>query len=196
VFLGLPPLDLDDGRSLRRAAFDVWSASVRESAAHGGVFETTFRASRPLVTGLTMLGASVVASSSFLVLWRWSTPARGPVTVEPSTVESVGIVLAVSTIFALVTLSAAAFARAWLCRGGSYVKLSTAGVTVRKDGRPEPCGVLSGATFHPLVRCTRLDFADGRPSLWVPAEHGALRRVDLLAAALDDRLGAALRKGL
>jgi hypothetical protein len=56
-----------------------------------------------------------------------------------------------------------------------------------------PLAGVAAADWHALVRCTRIEFMDGRADLWVPAETGATRRLDLMLAALDDRLAAAVR---
>jgi hypothetical protein len=60
AFLLLPRVDLDDGRALRRAAFDAWTGSVRAAVAAGREFETGYRPPRPVATALAIAGASVI----------------------------------------------------------------------------------------------------------------------------------------
>jgi hypothetical protein len=194
AFVGLPHADLDDGRPLRRAAFDVWAANVRASIAGGIEFETAFRAPRPIVTALAMGGAACVIALCLLLLWTWV--VRPDPTVQPTMLESLGILSAVVTVVGIVVLCGAAFVRSWRCRGGSYAAIGMRGLRTVKGGRSEPFDVVAGADHHALLRCTRIAFADGRPDLWVPSEPGALRRLDLILAAADERLGAALRARL
>ena len=183
AFLRLPGLDLDDGRPLRRMAFERWAAAVRDAASGRG-FESTFRASTPIVTALAITGAALVAvAATLLALSGTRAPRRG-VTIEPSTIESAGIVLAVALAVWLVFQSLVAIARAWLLRGGSHVRLDVRGIRTGHGQPTEPFDAISGASFHPLLRCTRIDFADGRRPLWVPSENGPLRRPDLVIAAL------------
>jgi hypothetical protein len=196
AFLHLPAADLGDGRSLRRAAFDAWQANVRAAVANGRDFETNYRAPRPFVTALTILGAACVSGLCALLLVTWAVRPDGRVVVNPTTSESAAIVLAVLTVVAIIVVTVAALVRAWRCRRGSYVHLGVHGMRTAQGGRAGPLSGVAAAAWHPLVRCTRIEFMDGRADLWVPAESGALRRVDLLLAALDDRLGAALRAAL
>jgi hypothetical protein len=196
AFLRLPAADLDDGRPLRRAAFDAWRAHVRAAVATGREFETTYRAPRPFVTSLTILGAAFVSALCVLVLFTWAARPDPGVDVRPTTFESAVIVLSVAAIVAILVVTLAALVRAWRCRRGSYVHLGAHGLRTSKGGRAAPFSSVASASWHALVRCARIAFADGRPDLWVPAEPGAIRRVDLLLAALDDRLADALRRSL
>jgi hypothetical protein len=196
AFLRLPAADLGDGRSLRRAAFDVWCGHIRAAVANGRDFETKYRASRPETTALTIVGSACVAGLCTLLLFTWAIRPDGRVVVNPTTSESAAILLAVLTVIAIIVVTMAALVRAWRCRRGSYVHLGAHGLRTSQGGRSGPFANVAAATWHPLVRCTRIEFMDGRADLWVPAESGALRRVDLLLAALDDRLGAALRATL
>jgi hypothetical protein len=196
AFLALPAADLGDGRSLRRAAFDTWQAHVRAAVANGRDFETSYRAPRPLVTALTIVGSASVSGLCTLLLVTWALRPDGRVVVNPTTSESAAILLAVLTVVAIIVVTVAALVRAWRCRRGSYVHLGAHGLRTSQGGRSGPLANVAAAAWHPLVRCTRIEFMDGRADLWVPAEPGALRRVDLVLAALDDRLGAALRSAL
>lgn len=193
VFLRLPRVDLPDGTPLRRAAFDAWAHSLRARVAAGVAYESLYRAPRPFVTGLAMLGAGTVCTLCSALLWTWALRPRAAVTVEPGLAESLGWVVAVGLVVGVVVLAFAAFLRAWLTRRGSYVQVGVNGLRTRHRGTAEPLGAIAAATWHPFVRCTRIEFADGRPVLWVPAESGVLRRLDLLLAALDDRLGSVIR---
>jgi hypothetical protein len=192
VFVRLPRLDLADGTPLRRTAFRTWAGAVRAGVESGVSYECGYRASRPFVTALTMLGAGAVCALCSALLLSWAFRPRAAVTVEPGLAESLGWLIAVALVVAVVVLAFAAFLRAWRCRRGSYVHVSARGLLTRHGGAAEPFGTVAAASWHPFVRCTRIVFADGRPDLWVPAESGVLRRVDLLLAALDDRLGAAV----
>lgn len=196
VFLRLPVADLDDGRPLRRAAFDAWSDHLRASLAAGREFASTYRAPRPVVTGLTVLGAGCVAVLCASLLWSWAFRPDRAVTVEPTMLESIGILVAVAAVLAVIVFSVAGLVRAWRCRRGSYVAVTSLGLRTTTGGRAEPLFVISAAEWQALLRCTRIVFDDGRPDAWVPAEPGAARRLDLVLAALDDRLGESLRRRL
>lgn len=193
AFLRLPAVDLDDGRALRRAAFDVWAARVRAAVLSGREFETTFRAPRPLVTALAIGGASFVSALCVALLGTWSFRPVPAVRVEPTTAESGAIVVSVAVVICVIAASLAALVRAWRCRRGSYAHFSSRGVRTRPGSPAQPFDVVAAADWSPWIRCTRIEFMDGRPDAWIPAESGATRRVDLLLAALDDRLAAALR---
>jgi hypothetical protein len=192
LFLRLPRVDLADGTPLRRAAFATWARAVRATIEGGVSYESVYRAPRPLVTGLTILGAATICALCSLLLWTWAFRPRAAVTVEPGTAEALGWVIAVGLVVGVVVLAFAALLRAWCCRRGSYVHVGASGVRTRHGGPFEPLASIAAASWHPFVRCTRIAFADGRPDIWIPAESGALRRLDLLLAALDDRLGAAV----
>lgn len=196
VFADLPRADLDDGRPLRRTAFDVWAGSVRAAVASGREFETTYRAPRPLATGLAIGGAAFLVALCSALLLTWALRPDPAVDVRPTLPESFGLLLSVAAVVGIIVLASAAMVRAWRCRRGSYVELGPRGVRTRKGGRAEPLSAIAAADWHGLVRCTRIRFTDGRPDLWVPAETGALRRLDLLLAGADERLGAALRERL
>ncbi len=196
AFLALPRVDLDDGRGLRRAAFDAWAAHVRADVAHGREFETTFRAARPIVTALAIGGASLVSAACALMLWTWALRPERPIVVEPTLAESLMTLLAVAITVGVVSMSVAALVRAWRCRRGSYVHVGPYGLRLAKGARSSPIDVVAAVDWHAFVRCTRIEFMDGRPDLWVPAEKGAARRLDLLVAALDERLAAAARAAL
>ena len=193
AFLALPAADLGDGRALRRAAFDAWQGHVRAAVANGRDFETDYRSPRPYATALTILGAAFVSGLCALLLVTWAARPDARVVVNPTMFESAAIVVSVLTVVAIIVLTVAALVRAWRCRRGSYVHLGAHGLRTSQGGRSGPLANVAAASWHPLLRCTRIEFMDGRADLWVPAESGALRRVDLLLAALDDRLGAALR---
>lgn len=195
-FLRLPSIDLDDGRPLRRAAFDVWAAHVRAALAVGREFETTYRPPKPLATALTMTGAGVMSILCVLLLWTWAFRPDPAVDVRPTTLGSVAILVSVAAILAIVFLCTAAFVRAWRCRSGSYAALGSRGLRTVSGGRSEPFADLAAAQYHPWLRCTRVVFGYSRPDLWIPVEPGALRRLDLLLAAVDERLGAALRASI
>ncbi len=196
LFLRLPREDLADGTPLRRAAFDVWSRGVRGFVAAGGEFETVYRGPRAVATTLAMAGGAVVVAIASLLLITWAVRPDPAVRVEAALEEQALLVLAVAIVFGVIVAASAGSARAWLCRRGSYVQIAAGGLRVRTGGAFEPVSAVAETEYHALLRCTRIAFADGRPDLWVPAESGALRRVDLLLAALDDRLGAALRSRL
>ena len=115
---------------------------------------------------------------------------------QPTTTESFGLLVAVLAVIAIIVLAVAALVRAWRCRRGSYAHVGPYGLRTSKGARSTPLDGVAAADWHALVRCTRIEFMDGRPDLWVPAEGGATRRLDLLLAALDDRLGAAVRAAL
>jgi len=193
VFLRLPRIDLADGTPLRRAAFETWARAVRAAVESGVSYETVYRARRPLVTGLTILGAGAVCAVCSLLLFKWATRPSAAVTIEPGLSESLGWLIAVALVVSAIVLAFAALLRAWHCRQGGQVRVGAAGLRTRHGGEAEPFGAVASVSWHPYVRCTRIAFADGRPDLWVPAETGALRRLDLLLAALDDRLGASVR---
>jgi hypothetical protein len=196
AFLRLPRVDLDDGRGLRRAAFDAWTANVRAVVASGREFETSYRAPRPLVTALTILGASIVTALCAALLATWAGRREGPVVVQPTTAESFALLVAVVVVISIMVLATAAAVRAWRCRRGSYAHVGPYGLRTSKGARPVPLDGVAAADWHSLVRCTRIEFMDGRPDQWTPAEGGATRRLDLLLAAMDDRLGAAVRAAL
>lgn len=195
-FLRLPAVDLEDGRKLRAVAFDAWADHVRASLAAGREFATTYRAPRPFVTGLTVLGAGCTAALCVALLWSWAFRPDRAVTVEPTTLESAGILVAVAAVLGVIVFCVAGLVRAWRCRRGSYVAITSLGLRSTSGGRPEPLSVIAAADWHALLRCTRIAFDDGRPDTWIPAEPGAVRRLDLLLAALDDRLAETLRRGL
>jgi hypothetical protein len=196
AFLRLPSVDLDDGRSLRRAAFDVWAAHVRAAAAHGREFETAFRPPRPLVTALAIGGAGFVCALCATLLGSWTLRPTPAVRVEPTTAESFAIVFSVAVVLGVIAASLGALVRAWRCRRGSYAHVSSRGLRPRQGAVAQPFDAVAAADWHPWVRCTRVEFMDGRADAWIPAESGPLRRLDLLLAALDDRLGASLRAKL
>lgn len=196
VFAELPRRDLDDGRPLRRAAFDVWAGAVRAAIASGREFESSYRAPRPLATGLAIAGAAFLVALCSALLLTWAMRPDPAVDVRPTLPESFGLLLSVTAVVGIIVMAAAAMSRAWRCRRGSYVEIGPHGLRTRQGGRPEPLAAVAAADWHALVRCTRIVFADGRPDLWVPAETGALRRLDLLLAGADERLGAALRARL
>lgn len=196
AFLRLPHEDLRDGRSLRRAAFDVWRDHVLASVAAGRTFETGYVAPRPFVTALTVVGAAFVTSLCTALLLWWALRPDPAVVVQPTVPQSTAMLVAVLTVLAVIVVSGAACVRAWRCRRGSYVHLGANGLRTVQGGRVEPLAVVAGTSWHALVRCTRITFEDGRPDVWVPAERGALRRVDLLVTAMDDRLADALRRSL
>lgn len=193
LFLRLPRIDLPDGTPLRRAAFEAWARAMRTAAEGGVSYETVYRAARPFVTGLTILGAGAVCAVCSLLLHTWAFRPRGLVTVEPGPTEAFGWLVAVALVVGVIAMSFAALLRAWRCRRGSYVHVGAQGLRTRHRGPAEPFDAVAAVSWHPFVRCTRIEFRDGRPVLWVPAETGALRRLDLLLAALDDRLGATVR---
>jgi hypothetical protein len=195
-FLRLPSVDLDDGRSLRRAAFDAWAAHVRAAVAAGREFETSYRAPRPLATALAIGGAAFVATLCAALLGSWAWRPVAGVTVEPTVAESFALVVAVVIVVSIIVASTAALVRAWRCRRGSYAHVGAHGLRARQGARAEPLAQIAAADWHALVRCTRIEFMDGRADLWIPAESGALRRVDLLLAALDERLAARVRSSL
>lgn len=196
AFLRLPRADLAYGQSVRRAAFDVWRDHLLAAVAAGREFETSYRAPRPLVTALTVLGGSVVVALGATLLAAWVLRPRARVTVEPTFAESVLLLLAVALVVGVIVVAWAAVLRAVRCRRGSSVRLGARGIRTRHGGAHEPLHVVAAAQWSPFVRCTRIVFADGRPDLWVPAEPGALGRLDLLVAALDDRLAAQYRATL
>ena len=196
VFLSLPTADLGDGRSLRRAAFDAWADHLRAAVAAGRDFETTYRAPRPFATALAIGGATFVAGLGTALLSSWALRPVPAVDVRPGVAESFAIVFAVAVVVSIIVLAVAALLRAWRCRRGSYLHLSAYGLRTSQGGRAEPLSNVAAADWHALVRCTRVVFANGRADLWLPAEPGALRRMDLICAALDDRLGEVLRQRL
>jgi hypothetical protein len=195
-FLGDPAdpafLRIPGGSSdLRRAAFAVWARHVREAVAAGRTFETTYRAPRPVVTTLTMVGAASVTALCALILWSWIDRPQPAVEVRATTGQAFMIVVAVAVVVGMMVLASAALVRAWRCRGGGSVEIGPLGLRITK-GRSETFGVVVHAEHHGLLRCTRIAFVDGRADLWIPDEPGPLRRLDLLLAAMDDRLGSAL----
>ena len=192
LFLRLPRVDLEDGTPLRRAAFATWARAVRATVEGGVSYESVYRARRPLVTGLAILGAAAICTLCSVLLWKWAFRPRAPVTVEPGMADSLGWVIAVGIVVGVVVLTFASMLRSWRCRRGSYVHVAASGIRTAHGGPFEPLASIAAASWHPFVRCTRIAFADGRPALWVPAETGVMRRLDLLLAALDDRLGAAV----
>lgn len=193
LFLRLPRIDLPDGTPLRRAAFATWARAVSATVAGGVSYESVYRARRPLVTALTILGAATICAVCSILLWTWAFRPTSGVTIEPTTAEAVGWLISVALVVSVVVLAFAALLRAWSCRRGSYVHVGASGIRTRHGGPFEPLSVVASASWHPFVRGTRIDFADGRPPLWVPADGGAMRRLDLLLAALDERLAAAVR---
>jgi hypothetical protein len=195
-FLRLPRLTLDDGRPLRRAAFDTWTANVRASVAGGREFEATYRSPRPINTALAMGGGGAIAAFCTTLLLAWAFRPVPAVEVRPSTAESAVLLLSVAVIVGIIVVSAAAAVRAWRCRRGSYVEITARGIRATRGGRHEPFDVVAAAEHHGLLRCTRIEFMDGRADLWVPDEPGPLRRLDLLLAAMDERLGVAVRSRL
>jgi len=118
------------------------------------------------------------------------------VIVQPTLMESVFLLVAVIAVVGIIVVSLAALVRAWRCRRGSYAQIGPYGVRTSRGGRPVALVDVASASWHPFVRCTRFEFMDARPDLWVPAETGATRRLDVLVAALDDRLAAAARATL
>jgi len=196
AFLRLPRADLDDGRALGRAAFDAWAANVRAAVAAGREFETVYRAPRPLATALAMMGASLISTLCTTLLWTWAFRPEGPVVVQPTMGESFVLLVSVLVVTSVIVLAVAALVRAWRCRRGSYAHVGPYGLRTSPGGRPVPLAGVAAADWHALVRCTRIEFMDGRADLWVPAETGATKRLDLLLAALDDRLAAAVRAAL
>lgn len=196
AFGRLPRADLDDGRALRRAAFDAWTSNVRAAVAAGREFETTYRSPRPFATALAIGGASMISLLCATLLWTWAFRPLGPVVVQPTTGESFVLLVSVLVVVSIIVLAVAALVRAWRCRRGSYAHVGPYGLRTSQGGRPVPLAGVAAADWHALVRCTRIEFMDGRPDLWIPAETGATRRLDLLLAALDDRLAAAVRATL
>jgi hypothetical protein len=193
LFLRLPRIDLADGTPLRRAAFATWARAVKATVAGGVAYESVYRARRPLVTWLTMLGAATICAVCSILLFTWAFRPKAGVTIEPTAAEAAGWLIAVALVVSVVVLAFAALLRAWHCRRGSYVHVGASGIRTRHGGPAEPLSAVAGVSWHPFVRCTRIQFADRRPALWVPADGGVMRRPDLLLAALDDRLGAAVR---
>jgi hypothetical protein len=196
AFLRLPRVDLDDGRALRRAAFDAWTANVRAAVLGGREFETSYRAPRPIATALAIGGASGVSLLCAALLWSWAFRPEGPVVVQPTMGESFVLLVSVVVVVSIIVLALAALVRAWRCRRGSYARLGAYGLRTSQGGRPVPLNAIAAVDWHAPVRCTRIEFMDGRPDLWVPAETGATKRLDLLVSAMDDRLAATARAAL
>jgi hypothetical protein len=193
VFLRLPALELDDGRPLRSAAFAVWAGAVGGAVAAGRVFEAEYRARKPLVTALTLLGSGGVAALCAGLLWMWATRPQPAVNVEPPLGDAVLLVLAVVIVLGAIATSAAAALRAWRCRRGTYARVGRGGICVRPGGRDEPLAAIASVAWDRFVGCTRIAFADGRPVLWIPDDSLRGARLDLVLAALDARFAAAYR---
>jgi hypothetical protein len=187
-FLALPRIDLDDGRSLRRAAFETWAWHVREVVADDAVFETPLRHPDPANAVLAIGGGVLVAAVGVLILFGMLAAEDTNRVVEPSLVE---VLLRGAVVVALgwiVFKSATAARRAWLCRGGSFVHVDRRGIRTRKGQRIRPFDVVTAVRYDRMLRCTRLEFLTDEPPLWVPASSGPLSRLDLFLAALHPPL--------
>ena len=183
-------MNLDDGRPLRGAAFETWAEHVHDAMLRAGAFETRFRPAQPVATFLGMFGGGVVVAAILWALTTWASARPSGVHVEPSVTESLGIVVAVGILLWVLFATSTAMVKAWLCRAGSFVHLDRRGIRWIKGTPVQPFDVVAAAHYQPWLRATRIGFADGG-HLWVPAERGPLRRLDLILAALHPPL----RKG-
>lgn len=188
AFLGLPRIDLPDGRPLRRAAFDAWAAHVRAVVGTDVVFETRLRHPDPAAAVFAIGGGGLVALVCALLLLGMLAAEDTNRVVEPSLLEIVFRGAVVAALAWIVFKSVTAARRAWKCRGGSFVHVDRRGIRTRKGQRIRPFSVITGARYDRFLRCTELEFLTDEPSLWVPAEHGPMARLDLLLAAVSPEL--------
>lgn len=181
-FLALPAQDLEDGRPLRRAAFEIWAAHVRARLAAGATWETAYRARQPYHTLFGMLGGLLVGLSSLYAVLAWAS-SDPKVTHRPGLVESVVLAAGIGVLLwiAFATLSSAA--RLFLSRGGSFVRIDRRGLMFAKNDLGRPPSDVVGAAYRPWLRATEVRTRDG-VTLWVPRERGPLVRLDLILAAL------------
>lgn len=188
AFERLPRADLDDGRPLRRAAFEVWARHVRREMDVRGAYETRFRPAQPAAVAASLAGGGLLATAIGWVLLGW-TLAEAPrgSRVEPGMWESAAIVLGLLLAIAALAQVLLTMARTWLCRGGSFVHLDRRGIRWLKGTPVQPFDVVRAARHHPWLRCASLDLVTGE-RLWIPAERGPLVRLDLVLAALHPPL--------
>jgi len=183
-FVGLPNLDLPDGRRLRDTAFLVWAAHVRALLAAGRSFETTYRARRPFHTAFGIAGGLLLGGGTLTMVARFVNAPRR-VWIEPGFAEWVLLLGALAFLLWVANEALSAAARLWLCRRGSYVRVGADGIVVVRGGSARSFASVEDAIDHPWVRAVELRLAGGK-SLWVPRESGPLVRPDLVLAALDD----------
>jgi hypothetical protein len=182
AFAALPRIDLSDGRPLRRAAFEQWSAQLRAQLAGGATWETTYRPRKPYHTGFGMLGGVVVGGSCLAAVLTWAS-SDPQVRREPGLVDGVVLLAGVGVLLWIALAALSSAVRLWLTRRGSFVRVTARGVTVGREHGPRAPSGIAWATHHPFLRATALRLRDGG-TVWVPRDEGPLRRLDLVLAAL------------
>lgn len=181
-FTDLPPADLADGRSARRAAFEVWAEHVRTKVRHGANWETTYQPRRPIQTWFAMLGATVVGGSALASVLIWA--GRDPqVRHQPGIVGGIVSLAGVAVLLWIAWATLSSAVRYWLTRFGSYARVDARGVTLGKGSERVDASEIASARYFPLLRATHVVLRSGRGH-WVHRESGPLVRLDLVLAAL------------
>ncbi len=188
AFLDLPRLDLDDGRPLRRTAFEHWADVLRRDLEAGLVLETRYRPPEMVPAFLTLVGGGLVALACVLLVAAYAAGAGPRSGVQPTALDTLFAALGLGLLVYLFTHSVVAMRRAWHCRDGSFVHVDRRGIRTRKGQTVRPFTDVRTARYHRLLQCTRLEMEGDERVLFVPAEHGAMRRLDLLLAGLSPDL--------
>lgn len=181
-FANLPHADLEDGRLVRRAAFDAWAANLRARLAAGAAWETTWRQRKPYHTAFAILGGTLLGGGILFALARWAS-SDPQVRHAPGMAEGVVLLAGVALLLWMALGSLSSAARYWLTRRGSYVRIDARGVVLARGAAPVAPSEIAAAAWHPWVRATEVRLRDGR-RLWLPREPGPLVRLDLVLAAL------------
>lgn len=191
-FLRVAKLELPDGGSLRRAAFDVWAGHVRSSLWDGVVYELPFTPPRPLLTLLGIVGGLLVAAVALQLLVLWGATPRPTVRVDHGLFDVIGAATGLALLAGMVWLGLASALRAWLFRRGRFAVLDQRGLRVRPGTPPRPVSDVRRADYKPFSRLVRVEFESDGLVAHVPLARDTLPRLDAALAAMDERLVADL----